>query len=746
MVSVLLILQLSQLRRNLLGIPQFMFIRLIIVLYLIFVSANAWAVDATIKPLLDDLNRALKAKQENIQTPLTRIMSAEGLTQDNYLDLQRKSMASLFRFYRVDEMKQLNEQVYLARLQQGLANYEVYYWVYQSNIAKREDNLVKMLTHAEQALEIALNKEVNSVLGVAYLTAGDAHFSQENFSQAIEYLTLAIEYAPNQASKVAYSSRLSDVYQQTGEYLKAIELQTAAIKKLQELGETARVADAYYSLANIYLLMQDHQQAVVYFSESKNRDLALQSDSNAAYSAIKLCESYIALTQFEKAKVECEFGRNVFSNKKALANIAWADLALSSLYRGTEQYQKSESVMLLTLTEFSNFLSPSKVSQIHLELAQSQLALNKLNMAAENIETAINELPNDKTPTLADAYLVASKIYEKLEQYQLANDFLKKHVELQQKILVASHDKTVSRLRNDIEHIRKQQLINQLQIEKSQQQEELGWHLRNIKIGVLVIPITILLVFWAFRLQQQKNRLLSQEKALSDSIMEKKNQLLADVSHELGTPITVLKLQIEALQDGLEKDLNQAYDGLADKLSDVERLIRDIHQLAQFDIGANVLQLERVQALPHLLKWQLEIEKLVRHHDFTFSFEHNVSEDIEVNIDLARINQVLSNVVCNSIKYTDKPGSIKVSAYVDNTNVFVTVEDSSPSVSNAELTKIFERLYRVDSSRSRQSGGSGLGLAICRSIIKAHQGEIVAEASPLGGLKILISIPIKVEG
>ena len=705
--------------------------------------AKTWADNAITKPLLDDLNTALKSKQQSIEEPLSKIMGVSGLPENVYLELQRKSMALLFRFHRTTEMKQLNKEVYLARSKNGQKTYEVYYWVYQSNIAKREDKLLDMLSHAKHALSIAIEKDVKPVFGVAYLTVGDAFFTNEKFLQAIEYLNLAIEFAPNKASKIAYSSRLSDVYQQIGEYSKAIEIQSVAIEELQELGEVARVADAYYSLANSYLLMQNHKQAVAYFIESKNRDTALQNETNVAYSAVKLCESYTALKQFKKANEECHAGRTIFSKYNALANIAWADLALSALYRVTERYQKSESIMQSALEKFSQAMSPTKVSDIHLELAQSQLVLGKLTSASSNVKEAIQLLPAENMAALTQAYLVASQVYESLGQFQTANQYLKKYSELQNKILAASHNKTVSRLQNDIEHIRKQQSIDQLQADKFNQQAELDWHARNIKIGFLVIPATLLLIFWAFRLQMQKNRLLNQEKALLDDIMEKKNQLLADVSHELGTPITVLKLQIEALQDGLEKDVYATYDSLADKLLDIERLISDIHQLAQYDIGADILQIEKVSITDYMQKWRLEAEKLVQHHNLNFSFVSQLPENLEVALDGERFNQVLSNVLSNSIKYTDRPGDIKVGCYLDDTKIEIVFEDSAPSVHSSELAKIFERLYRVDSSRSRQTGGSGLGLAICHSIVNAHQGKIFAEPSSLGGLKVSISVPVK---
>ena len=709
---------------------------------MLLVSVRVNAVDERIKPLLDELHSALKAKQEIIDTELTAIVQQQSLPDDIYLDLHRKTMALLFRFRRVEAMKTLNEQVYKTHANAGKANYEVYYWLYQSNIAKREDKLSDMLAHAEKALAIALKKQVTTVYGAAYLTAGDANFINEHYAQSITYLKQAIENAPNQASAVAYRSRLGDIYRDIGEYAQAVALQSEAISGLEVLNEPARLADAYYSLANTYLSMENLQQAALYFEESKKRDLEQGNETNAAYSAIKLCETYTQLKQFSKALLACEFGKIVFSKKEVMSNIASAEMAFGALYSAQQHYEKAEQVIQQVLDNYQNTMRSSRVSNAYLELAKSQLAQDKLVQALANAQSALTLMASSKSrESLAKAYLVLSQIHEKKGDFQQANQALKQHNALREQTLITSHDKAVTRLQSDIEHVRKQQSIEQLEQIKAKQQSDLDWHTRNVKVGAVVIPIILLLIFWAFRLQIQKRRLLDQEKALLGDLMEKKNQLLADVSHELGTPITVLKLQVEALQDDLEEDVYLTYDSLAAKLNDIERLISDIYQLAQYDIGANVMHLDTVNLYEHLQQWGLGAEKLIEHFSLSFTFDNQLPKDILLNIDGDRVNQVLANLVNNGVKYTQVPGVVQVKSYLKGDEVLIEVEDSAPGVAKAEHDKIFERLYRVDSSRSRETGGSGLGLAICQSIILAHQGHIRAEDSSLGGLKVVISLP-----
>ena len=107
-----------------------------------------------------------------------------------------------------------------------------------------------------------------------------------------------------------------------------------------------------------------------------------------------------------------------------------------------------------------------------------------------------------------------------------------------------------------------------------------------------------------------------------------------------------------------------------------------------------------------------------------------------------RLRQMFRNLLENSARYTDPGGRVRVAARRDGERVVVEFEDSAPGVPPEALPQLFERFYRVDESRSRANGGSGLGLAICRSIAAAHDGDIAASPSPLGGLRIAVSLPV----
>jgi two-component system sensor histidine kinase BaeS len=119
-----------------------------------------------------------------------------------------------------------------------------------------------------------------------------------------------------------------------------------------------------------------------------------------------------------------------------------------------------------------------------------------------------------------------------------------------------------------------------------------------------------------------------------------------------------------------------------------------------------------------------------------------VADRLVVRGDARRLAQLVDNLLANARRHTEAPGRIRLTLPVRDGIVRLVVDDTPPGVPEAALPKLFDRLYRVDAARSRAHGGAGLGLAICRAIVAAHGGRIDAQASPLGGLRIVVELPL----
>ena len=217
---------------------------------------------------------------------------------------------------------------------------------------------------------------------------------------------------------------------------------------------------------------------------------------------------------------------------------------------------------------------------------------------------------------------------------------------------------------------------------------------------------------------------------------------VADISHEMRTPLSVIKVQIEAMQDGIRPANQENLALLYEKAQGLSKLIDDLFELSLSDVGALSYHKHTINIVPLLktcighyqIKAQLAGLSLQDHLD-----QHAAAW---VLADTDRLQQLFSNLFENSIRYTNAEGVIAIALAVTATSVDITIDDSPPGVAAHHNAQIFERLYRLENSRSRETGGAGLGLAICKNIVVAHQGAITASASPLGGLRIHISLPL----
>lgn len=216
---------------------------------------------------------------------------------------------------------------------------------------------------------------------------------------------------------------------------------------------------------------------------------------------------------------------------------------------------------------------------------------------------------------------------------------------------------------------------------------------------------------------------------------------MADISHELRTPLAVIRAELEAIQDGIRPPSTRTFDAMHQEIKQLGKLIDDLHDLALTDIAALAYQRMPIDLMTVLqtalgsMQGRLDAKSL-------YLKTHLIEAPLIVNGDERRLQQLFTNLLENTLRYTNPGGEIQVSCTCGDTSVSIVFEDSTPGVSEDKLALLFERFYRVEASRNRTSGGSGLGLAICRNIAEAHDGHISAAASPLGGLRISIELAL----
>lgn len=220
-----------------------------------------------------------------------------------------------------------------------------------------------------------------------------------------------------------------------------------------------------------------------------------------------------------------------------------------------------------------------------------------------------------------------------------------------------------------------------------------------------------------------------------------RKQWMLDISHELRTPLSILRGEIEALQDGIRLLTRPRIDSLHAEVVYLEKLVDNLHQLSLADTDGLVLNTRMTKPVV-LLKSVLTLFK-PRLNEKDLNLDVHLDQiDVALSADEAKLRQLFTNIIENNIKYTQQPGTITVWDKIEDQALVIGIEDTGPGVPPASLERIFDRLFRLDASRSRDKEGSGLGLSICKAITRAHGGDITASLTEKSGLRITIKIPL----
>jgi two-component system sensor histidine kinase BaeS len=240
------------------------------------------------------------------------------------------------------------------------------------------------------------------------------------------------------------------------------------------------------------------------------------------------------------------------------------------------------------------------------------------------------------------------------------------------------------------------------------------------------------------RLGNDVNRLSS---ALSEHENARK-RWMSDVAHELRTPLAIISGELEAMSDGVRPLNREQLDSVRDEVSYLSALVDDLHSLILTDSGALAYKMQTVD-LDELVQMTADsFQARAANKNLALNYS-GPGKSVCLQGDEQRLRQLLRNLLDNAVRYTDSGGVISIELSKDKQFAKLNISDSAPGASLDECERLFDRLYRLESSRNRNSGGSGLGLAICRNIVEAHGGTITAQPGPEGGLLITTSLPLE---
>lgn len=218
-----------------------------------------------------------------------------------------------------------------------------------------------------------------------------------------------------------------------------------------------------------------------------------------------------------------------------------------------------------------------------------------------------------------------------------------------------------------------------------------------------------------------------------------RQQMTADIAHDLRTPLMVISGYLEALRDGTFAPTPDRFEAMNREAHVLKRLVEDLRTLSLADAGELKLQRQSIQPQELLGQVKQSFEPIADEQQVTLRLE--VEPNLpDINVDRERMVQVLANLVSNALHFTPEGGSVTLLARREGDKVQIAVKDTGSGIPEDKLANIFERFYRVEEARSQNSGESGLGLAIAKSIVEAHQGTIKAESQLGAGTSLTITL------
>jgi len=227
-----------------------------------------------------------------------------------------------------------------------------------------------------------------------------------------------------------------------------------------------------------------------------------------------------------------------------------------------------------------------------------------------------------------------------------------------------------------------------------------------------------------------------------------RREFIANVSHELRTPLTNIRSYAETISENrdIPKETEEEFLGIIINQSDsMTKIVQDLLELSRYDSGAGVITAEEFsidQAVRNVYA-AIALEARKRNHVLNLDLEWDLPN---IKGDRAKIEQVLMNIISNALKYTPDGGTIAINSGTSDGNVWVKIEDTGVGIPEDDLLRVFDRFYRVDKARSRESGGTGLGLSIAKEIISRHGGDIKIESTPGTGTTVTVKLPIEWSG
>ncbi len=535
-------------------------------------------------------------------------------------------------------------------------------------------------------------------------------------------------------------------FERMGDYAQALENFKLAESLVESQGMLEEKSTVYTNLSNYFQTIDEKEDALIYGKKSLEVARELADPNVTAQIANNVGLVYDDLKQFDSAQYYYEIGL-----KAALSAGNEFGIHLTKLNLGLNAYRKEEYQAALAYFDevvvfFDKIGDNYGLVLCYYNYSRIYNAIGQLDQAVKYGEEAYQlAKENNLIRLVGEIAETLAKIYDRQLKYKKAYDMVFEYTIIRDSLVNADKNREIGRLESRLE-------LEQARVENQgllQQQRVKDSELATTRLAILAVSLLLAVAIIALLLYTRSNRRLTASRQVIqdqanrlEELNHLKSQFFANISHDLRTPLTLIKGQLEWLkQSKVSLESEERIKNALRSSNQLGNMIEDLLDLSKVELGQQQIHPIPTELNVTMSRMVGSFQSLAESRKISLTWLEETQESIFANIDVRQFEKVINNLLYNAFKFTSAGGEVRVILSKAEEQVEIEITDNGRGIAAAELPHLLDRFYQSGSNQDKDPG-SGLGLAIAKEIVDLHHGKISVSSTPGKGATFLIQLPI----